>query len=536
MKETDMRRIANGLLVVFLVFGTVSVAQNVVTEDLVDGLKDPTSWLSYSGDYSGKRHSPLTGITPANVEGLKAEWTFQTGVLGKFEATPIVLDGIIYISGPDNNAWAIDARTGRTIWRYRRNLPGGLSVCCGRVNRGLAVFGDKLFMVTLDIHLLALDMKTGRVVYDVAIDDHELGYTGTVAPLVVNDKVIVGVAGAEFGVRGFIDAFDIETGVRAWRFWTVPGPGEPGTETWAGDSWAHGGAPTWVTGTFDPELNLVYWGTGNPSPDYNGEARLGDNLYSNCVLALDADTGELRWYFQFTPHDTHDWDSNHVPVLLDREIDGVRRKLISVANRNGFFYTLDRTNGELLVAKPYINTTWAKEIDSDGRPVVLPDTEPTEEGNYVCPDLFGGTNFMSPSFNPDTGLFYVTARETCAVYFKWEQEFVVGERYEGGAVRREGDTSYGALRAIEPLTGDLRWEFRYEEPAFAGAMSTASGLVFAGDQDGYIMAFDAEDGELLWRYPTGSGIYAAPTTFMLDGRQYMLIPSGTTLTAFALGN
>ena len=534
-----MKRIANGVGLIALIvvaFSGVSVAQNVVTQDLVDGLKDPTKWLSYSGDYSGKRHSPLDQLTPDNVDGLRAEWTFQTGVLGKFEATPIILDGIIYISGADNNAWAIDARTGRTIWRYRRDLPSGLSVCCGRVNRGFAISGDKLLMVTLDVHLLALDMKTGSVVYDVEIDDYQLGYSGTVAPLVVNDKVIVGVSGAEFGVRGFIDAFYAETGEHAWRFWTVPSPGEPGSETWVGDSWTHGGAPTWVTGTFDPELNLVYWGTGNPSPDYNGDVRLGDNLYSNSVVALDADTGDLRWYFQFTPHDTHDWDSNHVPVLFDRQVDGVDRKLMSVANRNGFFYTIDRTDGELLVARPFINTTWAREVDSDGRPIVLPDTEPTEEGNYVCPDLFGGTNFMSPSLNPDTGLFYVTARETCAVYFKWEQEFVVGERYEGGAVRRDGDTRYGALRAIDPLTGILSWEFRYEEPSFAGTMSTASGLVFAGDQDGYFMAFGASDGELLWRYPTGSGIYAAPTTYMLDGRQYVLIPSGTTLTAFALGN
>ena len=269
LKETDMKRIAGGVGLIALMavaFSGVSVAQNVVTQDLVDGFKDPTKWLSYSGDYSGRRHSPLDQLTPDNVDGLRAEWTFQTGVLGKFEATPIILDGIIYISGADNNAWAIDARTGRTIWRYRRNLPSGLSVCCGRVNRGFAISGDKLLMVTLDVHLLALDMKTGSVVYDVEIDDYQLGYSGTVAPLVVNDKVIVGVSGAEFGVRGFIDAFYTETGEHAWRFWTVPGPGEPGSETWVGDSWTHGGAPTWVTGTFDPELNLVYWGTGKPLP------------------------------------------------------------------------------------------------------------------------------------------------------------------------------------------------------------------------------------------------------------------------------
>ena len=517
-----------------LLFVCPGQSQGITSQDLLDGLKDPSRWLMYSGDYSGRRHSPLTQITPANVGQLTPQWTFQTGVLGKFEATPIVIDGVLYYTGQNNNAWAIDARTGRSLWRYQRTLPAGLSVCCGNVNRGFAVYRDRLIMATLDAHLVALEMKTGKVIYDVPIDDFKLGYTATVAPLIVKDKVIVGIAGAEFGIRGFLDAFDAETGKRSWRFWTVPEKGQPGSETWQGDSWLHGGGPTWVTGSYDPELNLLYWGVGNPGPDYNGDVRKGDNLYTNSLVALDPETGKLRWHYQFTPHDTHDWDSNHTPVLADLDVNGVKRKLVMVANRNGFFYTLDRTDGKLLVGKAFVNQTWAKEIGPDGRPVVLPNTEPTDQGTPVCPDLFGATNFMPPSFNPETKLFYVTARETCGTYFKREDAYETGGRYEGGGMRRTGDSRYGAIRAIDPLTGERRWEYRYAAPSFAGNLSTASGLVFTGDADGYAMALDARTGALLWRYSTGSAIYAPPATFSLDGRQYLLMPSGTTLTAFAL--
>jgi alcohol dehydrogenase (cytochrome c) len=517
--------------------GGAAGAQDITFNMIRDGLKEPARWLTYSGDYSGARHSPLTEITPGNVADLVPVWTFQTGVLGKFEATPIIIDGVLYVSGPDGHAWAISARNGRTIWHYqRRNMPEALSVCCGRVNRGMAVLRNKLFLVTLDAHLVALDIKTGAVVYDVEIEDHAKGYTGTVAPLALQDKIIVGVAGAEYGVRGFIDAFDAESGKRVWRFWTVPGQGEPGNETWSGESWKDGGGTTWVTGTYDPESNLVFWGTGNPSPDHYGDVRKGDNLYTCSLVALDADTGRLRWHFQFTPHDTHDWDSNHVPVLADLEIGGTTRKTVMVANRNGFFYTLDRTNGAFLQATPYVKQTWAREIGPTGRPIVMPDTEPNEQGTSVCPDWFGGTNFMSPSYSPLTRLFYVMARETCGVFFGWPSEKIEGQLYEGGAVQRpdEGDVRLGAIRAIDPVTGQRRWEFPLVTPAWGGILSTASGLVFSGDFEGNFIALDGATGRHVWRYQLGAPIYAAPTTVMVDGRQLVLMPAGATLTAFAL--
>jgi alcohol dehydrogenase (cytochrome c) len=496
----------------------------------------PSRWTTYSGDDTGQRHSSLTQITPANASQLRPVWTFQTGVLGKWESSPLVIDDVIYATGQDNNAWAIDGKTGRALWRYRRELQAGeLSVCCGNVNRGFAVYKDRLLMVTLDAHLLALDIKTGRPVYDVVIDEWRKGYTGTAAPLVVKDKVIVGIAGAEFGVRGFLDAFDAETGQKAWRFWTVPLPGEPGGDTWLNDSAKRGGGPTWLTGSYDPGLNLVYWGTGNPAPLYLGRVRTGDNLYTNSLLALDPDTGTLAWSFQFTPHDTHDWDSNHVPVLADIQFNGALRKVVMVANRNGFFYVLDRTNGRFLLGREFVRQTWAKEIAADGRPVVLPNTEPTPQGTLVCPDLFGATNYMSPSFNPSLGLFFVTAREACGTYFSREQTFVEGQRYEAGGMRRGGtDPSYGALRAIDPATGERKWELRTGRPSLAGTLSTASGLVFSGDMDGNVFAVDAKTGHRLWSYQTGAAIYASPITCLIDGRQYVLLGSGTTLTAFGL--
>jgi alcohol dehydrogenase (cytochrome c) len=490
-------------------------------------------WLTYSGDDRGTRHSALAEITPANVRQLRAVWTFQTNVIGKWESTPLVVDGVVYATGPDNVAWAIDARSGRMLWRYMRDLPEGIKPCCGRVNRGFAVHDGRLLMATLDAHLVALDMKTGKVVYDVVVDDFRKGYTATAAPLVVKDKVIVGIAGAEFGVRGFLDAYDAATGVRKWRVWTVPEPGQPGSETWPEKAWQHGGGPTWVTGAYDADLNLIYWGTGNPSPLYFGDGRKGDNLYTNCLLAIEADTGRLRWHYQFTPHDTHDWDSNHVPILAELPIGGAARKVVMVANRNGFFYTLDRTTGKLLAARPFVNQTWAKEIGGDGRPVMLPNTEPTVSGTTTCPDLFGGTNFMSPAFNPDLRLFFVMAREACGTYFNREQEYVEGQRFDAGLMRRSGE-SYGAVRAIDPISGERRWEFRVARPSLSGLLSTASGLVFGGDFDGNLYALDARTGERLWTYQTGAPIYAAPMTFALDGTQYVLLGSGTTLTAFAL--
>jgi alcohol dehydrogenase (cytochrome c) len=517
--------------------GVAPAATTVTTQHLLEGLKDPTRWLTYSGDYSGNRHSPLTQITPENVDRLAPQWTFQTGTLGTFQTTPLVIDGVLYVTGFNNNAWAIDARSGRQIWRYRRELPEDLKLCCSAVNRGFGVLGDRLYMATLDAHLISLDMKTGTVLFDVALADYKDGYSATVAPLVVKDKVIVGIAGAEYGIRGFIDAYDAQTGARAWRFYTVAGPGDPGAKTWpAGDAYLRGGGSIWVTGTYDPEQNLVFYGTGNPGPDYYSNAREGDNLYTTSLVALDADTGERRWHYQFTPHDVHDWDSTQVPVLGELPIGGQPRKVVMFANRNGFFYTIDRATGKVIVAKPFVETTWAKEIGSDGRPILLPGHLPDEDGTKTCPDLGGGTNFMSPSFDPTSRLFFVTARETCATYFAYEQKYQKGEQYEGGGqVRPRDQKVFSALRAIDPMTATVKWEFRYTSLSGSGVLSTASGLVFAGDGDGNLMAFESRTGKNLWHYQLGFPLRStAGTTYMLDGRQYLLVPSGSTLVAFAL--
>ncbi|HVH28837.1 MAG TPA: PQQ-dependent dehydrogenase, methanol/ethanol family [Vicinamibacterales bacterium] len=543
--RVTMLRFVRIVLVVGTV-GTVALTAQqpppplVTAQEILDGLTpDGSRWLTFGGNYSNHRHSPLTEITPANVHQLTPQWTFQTATIGNFETTTLLRDNILYVTGPQNVAWALDARTGRQIWRYRRELPTvGLTACCGLVNRGFGVLGDKLFMTTLDAHLLALDMKTGSIVWDATLEDYKIGYASTIAPLVVKDKVIVGVAGGEFGIRGFIDAYEAQTGKRAWRTFTIPGPGEPGNDTWAGDSWKTGGAGVWVTGAYDPEQNLVFFGTGNPGPDYHSESRKGDNLYSASVIALDGDTGRLRWHYQFTPHDVHDWDSTEVPILADITVAGQMRKVLMFANRNGFYYTLDRTNGKVIAAKPFVTTTWAKEIGRDGRPIMLPGHTPDENGELTCPDITGGTNFWPPAFDPATSTFFVNAREVCATFYAWKPEFTPGERFTGGAAQRaQGPDSpvYGALRAIDPATAERKWEFRYISPSTAGLLTTASGLIFSGDGEGNLLALDSRSGKLLWHYQMGATMHGtSPITYMLDGRQHVLVPAGTTLTAWAL--
>jgi alcohol dehydrogenase (cytochrome c) len=503
---------------------------------LLMGLESRSNWITYSGDYSGRRHSPLTQITPDNVHRLTAQWTFQTGTMTRgrgFETTPLAWDDVLYVTGSNNFAWALDARTGRPFWQYRRDLPADLTYGAqAPVNRGFGILGDRLFMVTLDAHLLAFDRRTGAVLWDVVLADYKIGYAATLAPLVIRNAVIVGISGGEYPTRGFLDAYDPATGRRIWRFNTIPTPGEPGSETWPADAdvLARGGGGTWMTGTYDPELNLLYWGTGNPNPDYYGAERPGDNLFTNSLVALDADTGARRWHYQFTPHDTHDWDANHVPVLADLTWNGQPRKVVMVANRNGFFYVLDRVMGELLLGKPFTDTTWAREIGPDGRPIVLND------GSKGClPDYWGGTNFMPPSFDPALGLFFVTARETCATFIPQRPEIAPGRASLGGTVRVDAEKGYSALRAIDVRTGERRWEFPYTTPTLAGVLSTASGLVFAGDNEGNFIAFESRTGKPLWHYPTGYPIWGtAAMTFMLDGRQQVLIPSGTTLLSFAI--
>jgi alcohol dehydrogenase (cytochrome c) len=513
-----------------------SVRTGVTYEQIVSGLAEPSHWLTFSGDYTGRRHSPLTQVTPANVKRLAPIWTFQSGTLARgrgFETTPLAVDGVLYVTGPNNFAWAIDARSGRSFWEYRRDLPEDLTYgASAPVNRGFGILGERLFMVTLDAHLLALDRRTGTVLWDVVLADYRIGYAATLAPLVVDDKVIVGISGGEYTTRGFVDAYDPSSGERIWRLHTIPAPGERGSETWPSDeTMARGGGATWMTGSFDPRLGLLYWGTGNPNPDYYGADRVGDNLFTGSLLAIDVDSGALRWHYQFTPHDTHDWDSNHVPVLAELALEGGVREVVMVANRNGFFYVLDRATGELLLAKPYTATTWAREVGPDGRPIVL-----NEDGSAGClPDQWGATNFQPPSFDPALDLFFVNARETCATFVAQPPQFVPGQTSTGGVVWADRDRAYGALRAIDARTGAIQWEFRYPTPTMAGVMSTASGLVFAGDNEGNFSAFASATGENLWHYQTGTSIWgAAAMTYMLEGRQLVLIPSGGTLVAFAL--
>jgi alcohol dehydrogenase (cytochrome c) len=502
--------------------------------DIQRGYKDPGSWPTYSGDYTGQRHSPLTQITPANVHRLAAQWTFQTGIIPRrgYEGTPLVADGVMYLTGPFNSVWAVDARTGRQFWRYRRDLPTDLTYgAISPVNRGVGLLGDRLFLPTADAHLVALDAASGNVVWDTTMADYKIGYAATAAPLVVKDKVIMGISGGDFPTRGFLDAYDAQSGKRVWRFYTVPGAGDAGSETWPNpDVMARGGGATWVTGVYDPELNLLYWGTGNPNPLYYGEDRKGSNLYTASIIALDADTGALKWYHQFTPHDTHDWDSNHVPILAELPIGGALRKVVMVANRNGFFYVFDRATGKLLVGKPFSDTTWARELDANGHPVVLND------GSKGClPDQWGSTNHMPASYDPVRRLFFVTVRETCAAYLPVKEEIVPGKISNSGTVRRDADRSYGVLRAIDPINVTRKWEFKYPTPSMAGTMSTATGVVFAGDNEGNFMAFDATSGKNLWFFPTGAPIWgAAAMSYMLDGRQYVVIGSGTNLSAYAL--
>ena len=537
---------ASLLTVAALVLGAQAVraqtgedtAGGVTSAEIAAGLADPTRWLTFSGDYNGQRHSPLREITPRNVRRLAPQWTFQSGTYARgrgFETTPLALDGVLYVTGANGYAWAVDARTGRPFWEYRRTLPDNLTYgASAPVNRGFGILGERLFLVSQDAHLVALDRRSGIVLWDVELADYRIGYAATLAPLVVEDKVIVGISGGEYPTRGFVDAYDPATGARVWRFYTVPAPGDPGSDTWPNtESAARGGGGTWMTGSYDASLGLLYWGTGNPNPTFHGADRGGDNLYTASLLAIEAATGKLRWHYQFTPHDTHDWDSNHVPVLATVPWRGRDRQVVMVANRNGFFYVLDRTNGELLLGKPFTATTWAREIGADGRPIVLND-----DGSGGClPDAWGSTNFNPPSYDPRLRLFFVSARETCASFHPQPPVYTPGQNTAGGVVWADRDKAFGALRAIDVTTGDLRWEFRYPQANLAGVMSTASGLVFTGDQEGNFIAFDSATGKELWHYQTGTSIWgAAPMTFMQDGRQFVLVASGSVLFAFALPN
>lgn len=505
-----------------------------------DEVKNPRkgNWPSYNGLLSGNRHSALDQINTANVAGLAPRWMFPVRSPRELQVTPVVVDGVMYVTTV-NEAFALDAANGREIWHYRRGQTRGVVGDAGSgINRGVAVLGDRVFMVTDDARVIALHRLTGRLLWDTKMAPHEENYGATLAPLVVNDLVIAGVSGGDEGARGFLAAHNVATGEEVWRFWTIPAPGEPLSETWVGSALPHGCGAAWLTGSYDPELDLLYWTTGNPCPDYNGDERKGDNLYSNSVVALEPATGKLRWHYQYTPHDLHDWDAVQTPVLADAEWRGEQRKLLMQANRNGFFYVLDRENGELLLAEPFVDElTWAERIGDDGRPVLIPGQIPTPGGTLTCPAVEGATNWMSPAYHPETGLFYLNALEKCSVYIKRPQEWEAGDSFYGGTTRTAQDTpEQKYLRAIDIQTGKRVWERKQvgQARAWGGVLSTAGGLVLYGDDSGAFAAVDAKSGEPLWDFQLNVNWKASPMTFMVNGKQYVAVAADRNIVVFGL--
>ncbi len=529
LKKTEPSEIAPGPW-------TPSPDLNVSFQRMRNAGEEPQNWLTYWGDYQGRHYSRLKSITPTNVKSLRSQWSFQFAGTN-VENTPIVVDGIMFVTGALNNAAALDARTGRPIWRYARRLPNVHAQCTVMTNRGFAILGDRLYMATLDAHLVALDAKTGSLIWDTTVADYNQGFSITLAPLALDGKIIVGITAGECAIAGFVDAYDAATGKRLWRTYSTAQKGDPARASWSPERAADiGGGPTWMTGTFDAELDTLFWTTGNPGADYDGTTRLGDNLYTCSVLALDPATGKIKWYFQFTPHDVHDWDANETPVLVDAQFRGRMRKLLIQANRNAFFYVIDRQTGEFLLGKPFAHQTWAQGLDNKGRPIVLPNTDPTPKGTYVCPDATGATNWAAPSYDPITALFFVPVREGCANYTRETITPVAGDPFTGGEAQEDHMRGApGSVRAIDPMTGDIRWDFpMHLGSAAAGVLATAGGLVFASDPEGSLIALDARTGALLWHYQTGGEIRSSPISYAVDGKQYVAIAGDSTLFTFAV--
>ena len=497
-----------------------------------------TDWPSYNGQPGGNRYTSLDQINKTNVSHMAPKWAFTMPNVTMLETTPVVVDGIMYVTSA-NECYALDAGSGRQIWHFQRPRTRGLvgNAAVG-INRGVAIAGERIFMVTDNAHLISLNRSTGELGWETEMADWHQNYNATSAPLVVGNLIISGTAGGEEGARGFVAAYDQETGKEKWRFWTVPAPGEPGSETWKGKGIQHGGAVTWFTGTYDPELDTIYWPTGNPGEDYNGDERLGDDLYSDCILALDAKTGKLKWHYQSTPHDLWDWDATETPVVINANWEGSPRKLLVQANRNGFFYVLDRTDGKLLLGKQFVKKmTWATGIGPDGHPIKNPDMEPKAAGTKVCPSQDGATNWFSPSYNPATGLFYVQTVEKCSMYSKRPAEWEAGRAFLGGAQRMvPGEKPERILRAIDIQTGKITWELPQVGPGatWGGTLATATGLVFFCEDSGAFMAADATNGKPLWSFQTNQYWKASPMAYGFDGRQYLAVAAGSTIFAFGL--
>jgi alcohol dehydrogenase (cytochrome c) len=507
------------------------VAKGVNYERILNARSEPQNWLTYYGAYDGQRYSPLDQINKDNVKQLTPAWVFQAGSLGlfsgastyAFEASPIVVDGVMYCSGWDGWCWAIDAKTGQELWRYRHASPYDVSLCCGNVNRGVAVAEGKVFMTTLNAHVIALDAETGKKVWDQTYGDVRAGESATVAPLIVKDMVIVGSSGGEFGSRGHADAFKLETGERVWRCYMVPKPGEPGSETWPdGPEWQRGGANCWVTSTFDPDLNLLYFGTGNPCPDFDGDVRPGDNLYTDSGVAVDVDTGEIKAHFQYTPHDVWDYDSTMEHILFD--LDG--QKLAAHFDKNGFLYILDRTNMEAVRVVPFVDRIDWGEVDEKGN--VTPKVFPDKEGDPVhfWPGPAGAKEWTHACYNPNTELLYAPVQDVGATATRRRREFVESIPYWGAGVAVDLEDMAGSISAFDPRTGEERWRWANDIPMCASLLTTGGGLVFGGEPTGEFNALDAESGDLLWQFQCGSGHHSSPSTYEVDGRQYIAVPSG----------
>ena len=533
-------------------FVSGQVGAQVPYDRIVNATEEPENWLTYNGDYMSQRYSRLDQITPDNVTNLELKWILQNQVFGAWQSNPIIVDGVMYVTERPNSVMAVDASTGRVFWKFRHTPSENARVCCGANNRGVAVLDDRVFMGTLDARLIALDRINGQPLWNAEVADVNLAYSVTMAPLVVKDKIIVGVGGGEYGIRGYVAAFDAETGEQAWKTYTIPGPGEPGHDSWEGDDWEHGGASVWITGSFDPELNLTYWGVGNPGPDWNAGQRPGDNLFSASVIALEADTGELEWYFQFTPNDGYDYDSVQVPVLADMVWRGEPKKVMMWANRNGYFYVLDRVTGLFLEGKPFVTVNWSSGLDENGRPIPTPQPEgmPTYPGNQ------GGTNWYPPSYSPRTGLFYFSAWENYATIYRAEEsEYVPGQAFLGGGfsvlapspdaptigIGRTNpinnwtdEVGYASLKAMDPQTGEAVWSYNQYDVSDSGMLTTATDLLFTGGREGYFHAIDARSGDLIWNVNLGGQIVMAPVTYMVDGIQYVSVISGNGLSTFAL--
>jgi alcohol dehydrogenase (cytochrome c) len=495
------------------------------------------NWPSYNGDFTGRRFSSLSQINLRNVAQLRVQWVFHSGNSNRLEVTPLVVNGVMFVTSA-NDTYALDARTGLVIWHHVWPISEGLiDDASGHLNRGVAVWHTRVYRQTDNAHLLCLDARSGHLLWDVAYADWNKNYGATAAPLVVNDKVIVGTSGGDDGVRGFVAAYDTNTGKLVWRFWTIPAPGEFGSESWPGNSYLHGGGTTWMPGTYDSETGTLYWTTSNPSPDFDGSVRPGDNLYTDCVLALDVETGKLKWHFQFTPHDLFDYDATETPILIDAVYQGEPRKLLVQANRNGFIYVLDRTNGKFLSAMPFVKKlTWAKEVDAHGRPIVS-GLKPKPEGTRICPGYGGATNWFAPSYNESTHLVYFLALEECQMFFSRPQKFEEGKTfYSTGVKRIPGEASQKILLAYDLDKRSFAWSYPQVGRARSsgGTMTTATGLVFFGDDAQSFEAVDARTGKPLWHFNTGQDFGASPMSYAVLDKQYVAVAAGSDIFAFAL--